>query len=151
MGDDDGGTNAVKQSSEPVASSCCEAARSAGNGPNGAMNASSAVASRIEKELDVGGSGRRREEHFLAFLVGEGRSHWSNDIGLIGRAAVPGPVNDQDGVARFDETLRPAGSAVGCVQPFGALQSTAMYQDNRGGTDRTLCRCFPGHVHRPCW
>ena len=139
------------RSSSPASRSAsifCEAARSAGNGPNGAMNASSAAASCGSKgNWGMGGRGLRREEHFLSFLVREGRTHRSDDIGLIGRAAVPGPVNDQDGVARLDETLRPTGSAVGCVQPFGALQSAAMHQDNRVRPGRTLRRCFPGHVH----
>src|SRR5690606_3713914 len=82
-----------------------------------------------------------REVNITPALIGERRAHGAHDIRVVRRSAMTRPIDYKGGIARLDESLGPAGPAIGRFAPFGALQRPSMYEDYRQ-TLSHLSRCL---------
>ena len=89
-----------------------------------------------------------REVDLAAALIGERRSHRPYNVGMQWRAAVARAVNDDGGISRLDQPLRPARSPIRRVEPLGALEPAAMQQHD-GVRARNPLGCLPFGKHRP--
>jgi hypothetical protein len=68
--------------------------------------------------------------------------HSAHYRGVQERANVAGPVDSENGIARFDRSFSPAGSSVRRIEPLGALEAAAVHQE-RSGRDALAVPALP--------
>ncbi len=102
----------------------------------------------VQGGLGVGPGPLRRGEQPLDKLVGRKRGHRPQGVRMIGRAAVPGPIDHVDGIAKAQEHFRPARPSVGRGQIVGPLPASAVDQHQRPATTQ-LERDLVLHEHLP--